>query len=164
MDPRVKTPPAALAQTHVLAMALFDDIARDSAVVAQVRSLRDRLREAGARTNDPESKAAVATYDTSLSALTGQTAGGRRGGGGRGRGGAGAEPSLGSIDSDLLTMLALLEEADTPPTAQALAAVRVVQSEFAALLARWDRLRTTDLAALNSKLRAAGQQAVSISP
>ncbi len=37
MDPRVKTPAAALAQTHAMAVRLFDAIARDSAVADRAR-------------------------------------------------------------------------------------------------------------------------------
>ena len=37
MDPRVKTPPAAIAQEHAMAVSLFDGIALDSAAVAQAR-------------------------------------------------------------------------------------------------------------------------------
>jgi len=43
-------------------------------------------------------------------------------------------------------------------------AVRNVQRDFASLNARWARLRTTDLVALNAKLRAAGQQPIVIEP
>jgi hypothetical protein len=64
----------------------------------------------------------------------------------------------------LLSMMELLEEADAEPTTQALAAVRGTQRDFDALVARWNALRTTDLTALNAKLRAAGQRDVSVSP
>jgi hypothetical protein len=43
-------------------------------------------------------------------------------------------------------------------------AVRNAQRDFASLNARWARLRTTELAALNAKLRAAGQQPIAIEP
>jgi hypothetical protein len=39
MDPRVKTPALALAHEHGLAVALFDDMTRDSTIVAQARAL-----------------------------------------------------------------------------------------------------------------------------
>ena len=61
-------------------------------------------------------------------------------------------------------MMELLEGADADPTTQALAAVRGTQRDFDALVVRWIAPRTTELTALNTKLRAAGQQAVSVSP
>jgi hypothetical protein len=73
-------------------------------------------------------------------------------------------PSFSSINGELLSMMALLEAADAEPTTQALAAVHGTQRDFDALVARWNALRTTELGALNAKLRAAGQQAVSVSP
>jgi hypothetical protein len=45
-----------------------------------------------------------------------------------------------------------------------LTAVRGTLRDFDALVARWNTLRTTEIVALNAKLRAAGQQAVSVSP
>ncbi|MDB4877255.1 MAG: glycosyl hydrolase repeat-containing protein [Gemmatimonadetes bacterium] len=165
MDPRVKTPSAALAQAHVLSVSLYDAIARDSAITAQVRALRNQLRDASRRANNSSVTESIDTYDAALVALAGQGGGGRRGGGGgRGRGGAGAQPSFASINGDLSTLLALLEEADAEPTTQAVAAARATQRDFDALVGRWNTLRTTDLAALNAKLRAAGLQAVSLVP
>jgi hypothetical protein len=57
-----------------------------------------------------------------------------------------------------------LEEVDAAPTAAALAALRDTQREFDSLTARWTTTTGPELAALNAKLRSAGQQPVSISP
>jgi photosystem II stability/assembly factor-like uncharacterized protein len=157
MDPRVKTPPPVLAQAHARSVALFDALARDSAITAQVRVLRTQLRDTRDRANNPTLTEAINAYDASLGALSGQAGGGRRGGG---RGGAAAQPSFASINGELMTLLALLEDADAEPTTQAVAAVKGAQSEFAGLVSRWSALRTTDLAALNTKLRAAGQAVI----
>ncbi len=51
MDPRIKTPAAAIAQEHALAVTLFDDIARDSAIVAEARALQAPPCD-GTRSND----------------------------------------------------------------------------------------------------------------
>jgi Tfp pilus assembly protein FimT len=164
MDPRVRTPAAALKAEHAMAVALFDDIAGDSSATAAALSLRNRLRDARTRAVSPDLSAAIDSLDAAVSALTGNGGGGRRGGGGRGRGGAAAQPTFTSINGDLLAMLALLEEADAEPTTQAVAAVRAVRADFAAMLLRWHRLSTSDLAALNARLRAAGQPTISAMP
>jgi hypothetical protein len=166
MDPRIKAPATVIAQEHALAVTLFDDIARDSAIVAQVRALQAQLRGVRDRANNATLTEAINAYDEKLNGVAGQGGGGGRrgGGGGRGRGGAGGAPTLSSINGELLSMLALLEEASVEPTTQALAAVRGTQRDFDGLVARWNALRTTELTALNAKLRAAGQEAVSVSP
>jgi photosystem II stability/assembly factor-like uncharacterized protein len=163
MDPRVRTPAAAILAEHVMAVALFDDIARDSSLTAAALSLRERLRAARIHAASPGLSAAIDSLDAAVSALTGN-GGGRRGGAGRGRGGGAAQPTFISINGDLLAMLALLEEADAEPTSQAVAAVRSVRADFAAILVRWRQLSTSDLAVLNARLRAAGQPSISATP
>jgi photosystem II stability/assembly factor-like uncharacterized protein len=170
MDPRIKTTPAVLAQTHALAVSLFDDIARDSSIVAQARRLQGDLRAVRDRANNASLTSAIAAFDEQLTALVGQGGGGRRGGGGAapapggGRGGAATQPSLSSITGELLSLMSLLEGADAEPTTQALAAVRAAQRDFDSLVSRWSTLSGAELAALNGKLRAAGQQPVSVVP
>ena len=66
------------------------------------------------------------------------------------------------MNGELLSMLNLLEDSDAPPTTQAVAAVAATEKEFNALAARWNALRSTDLAALNAKLKAAGQPAIAV--
>jgi len=173
MDPRVKTPPPAIAQEHALAVALFDGVAADSAAVEQARLLRDQLRAARERVaNDASLVAAIAAVDDSIVAVAGQgpAGGGRRGGGGggggagggRGRGGAAAGPTFASLSGELQSLMALLEDADVEPTTQAVAAVRLALQNQARLVTRWTAIRTTAIPALNAKLRAANQSEIAI--
>jgi hypothetical protein len=139
-------------------------MARDSVLVERATVARNRLRDARGKVNDPSVTAAIDAFDQAVVAIAGQGAGGGRGGG-RGRGGAGtAQTTFRSINGELMTLYSLLEDADGEPTTQAMSAIRAVQRDFADLQARWSRLRTTDLAALNAKLRAAGQQPIAIEP
>jgi hypothetical protein len=166
MDPRVKTPAAALAQAHAMAVRLYDDIARDSAIAERARVARDQLRAARDRASGNSAVVdAITAFDQQIGAVVGQGGGGgRRGGGGRGRGGAPGQATFASINGDLMTLLTLLEDADAEPTTQDTAAVTRLDQEYAALMSRWTALRTTELASLNTKLRAAGQQAITIAP
>jgi hypothetical protein len=162
MDPRVKTLPTALAAEHVMAVALFDDIARDSAITAQAQAIR---RQLGAVRGDASLTDAVGAFTTKLTAIAGAGGGGgRRGGGGRGRGAAPAGPTFASINGELMSLMALLEDADVEPTITATKAVHEAQRDFDGLVARWKALTTTELAALNVKLKAAGQATVSVTP
>jgi hypothetical protein len=167
MDPRIKTPAVALAQAHAMAVRLYDDIARDSAIAERTRVARDELRTIRERAAGNTALVdAINAFDQQLVAVVGQGGGGGRrgGGGGRGRGGAAGQPSFASINGELMQLLSLIEDADAEPTTQAVAAVRKVEADYAGLLARWTALRTTDLAALNSKIKAAGQQPITIAP
>jgi hypothetical protein len=64
----------------------------------------------------------------------------------------------------LLSLLNTVEDSDAEPTTQVVAAVQAAQKEFSSLVARWNAIQTTELAALNTKLRAAGQQPIAIAP
>ena len=166
MDPRIKTPAAVLARTHAISVRLYDDIARDSAIADRARAARGTLRATRDRAAANTSLAqAIDAFDQALVSVAGQGGGGgRRGGGGRGRGGAPGQPTFASINGELLQLLNLVEDADAEPTTPALAAVARAEQTYAALVARWTTLRTTTLASLNSRLRAAGQPAVTIAP
>src|SRR5262249_35437504 len=153
----------ALAQAHAISVRLYDDIARDSAIVERARVAREELRAIRDRAAGNAALVdAINAFDQQLVAVAGQGGGGGRrgGGGGRGRGGAPGQPSFASINGELMQLLNLVEDADAEPTTQAVAAVKKVEQDHAALLARWTSLRTTDLAALNAKIKAAGQQPI----
>jgi photosystem II stability/assembly factor-like uncharacterized protein len=157
MDPRVKTPATTLAQMHATSLRLFDAMASDSAIMEQSRALRAQLRDARTRgAANADATRALDAFEQQLNAIVGQAGGGRGGrGGGRG-GGAGAQPTIASINGELLSMLNTIEESDVAPTSAVSAAVANVEREFAALVSRWSVLRGQGLTDLNTKLRAAG--------
>jgi hypothetical protein len=157
MDPRVKTPPAALAAEHAMAVSLFDAMVADSAIVAQAAALRRSIgmaRQNATAARDQQLVTAVGAIEDSLNAIVGQGGGGGRGGRGGGRG-ATTMRTVTSLSGELLPLMQLLEEADVEPTTQAVAAVRNLQREQAALVARWTAIRTRLVPALNARLRAA---------
>jgi hypothetical protein len=57
-----------------------------------------------------------------------------------------------------------MQAADAPPTAREIAAVTEARRQSAALMVRWTKLSTVDLAALNAKRKAAGQPAIDWQP
>ena len=155
MDPRVKTPPAALRQVHVMAVALFDAIAHDSAIMSQVKALRDHLAAARAGSDNTPLASAIAAFEEKIAVIAGQGTGGARRGG-AGRGASPSAPTLASMSGDLFTLMELLEESDAEPTVVQTTAVRAALADLASLDSRWNALRTTGLAALNATLHAAG--------
>jgi hypothetical protein len=55
-----------------------------------------------------------------------------------------------------------MQNADITPTASEIEATTKARGESSAVLARWHALSTTGLAALNGKLKASGQPAVTV--
>ncbi len=168
MDPRVKTPPEILARQHKLAVTLWDDVARDSAATAQIRELRAKIRDVREHA-DASLAQTLSAYDEKLNALAGQGGGGgRRGGGGAagGRGGRGAtaQPSIASTNAEVLAAMSLVDDTDEELTAAGLANAMEASRAADALNARWTSLRTTELAAVNGKLRLAGLPALAVAP
>ena len=68
------------------------------------------------------------------------------------------------MSGELLTLMNIIEEAEAAPTSVQLAAANRIRKEFASLVARWDALRTGELAALNAALRSAGKPDITVSP
>jgi hypothetical protein len=88
--------------------------------------------------------------------------GGFRGFGGF-RGGAPAgPPTLDGGSNALLGAAMSMQEADVTPTAREVAACSRARIQYGAVMARWNALRTSGLAALNAKRRAAGLPVVPV--
>ena len=145
----------------MLAVSLFDAMARDSMLAGAIQRVRDQVRRIRDGGGAASSLPRLVTLDTALTALAGGVGDGRRGVGRRGA--AAATPSLMSISGDMLALMNMLEEADAEPTSAQRAAVRRTLSEFAALGARWTVLRETGVPAANAALRAGGS-AATVSP
>ena len=162
MDPRVKTPAAAIAQEHATRRRAVRATSRATRRSwRRRRALRDAAsRPARTRSRDAALASAITAFDAALDAVVGQGGGGGRRGGG---GGAAAAAALAarrpfaSINGELMTLLTLLEEADAEPTTQAMTAVKARSGISRRSMRGGRALRTTELAALNAKLRAAGQ-------
>jgi hypothetical protein len=57
-----------------------------------------------------------------------------------------------------------MQSADVAPTARDIAAATAARAQVAKAMARWTRIRTTELAALNVKRSAAGQAPIVVPP
>ena len=134
MDPRVKTPSVALLRQHTLSVQMVQGLRRSSEAAAAVRGLRARIRDA--RPNAPPAAAqAMDEFDRKASDLEGP---------------------VGRLSGELASLYNTLQDADVAPTTQLESVVRERNAALGAAITRWRTLRTTDLAALNTALRAAG--------
>jgi hypothetical protein len=159
LDPRVKTPPAALAQLASLTREMYTGTAAARDAYDQARALSAKLESAGG-----DDAAAFKREVDSLAPPA--PAGGRGGrgfgggGGGRGRGGAPEVQNLETVMASQMAAAMAMQAAEVAPTASQIAAVTKARGDAAAVMKRWTAVRTTGLAALNAKRKKAGQSAI----
>ncbi len=130
LDPRVKTPVAALAQVATLSQEMYDGAVAAHAAQVQARALSDRL------IGDAALKAQI----DSLAPAAARGGRGDRvgGGGGFGAGAAAAgPPTLESASSAMLAAAMPMQEADVAPTARQIDAVAKARAQYKAVMARW---------------------------
>ena len=169
LDPRVKAPAPSLATLASLTREMYEGAQATHAAAEQGRALAAKLE--GMEGPD------VAAFKEQLVALApAAAAGGGRGFGGRGAGGPGAPgggrgagrgaanapPSLEAVSAAMMAAAMAMQGAEAAPTAREVAAVTEARRQSAATMARWTKLTTMDLAALNAKRKAAGQPPIEL--
>ena len=109
---------------------------------------------------DEQQGAGVDAFKKEVEALAPAPATGGRGRGfgfGRGFGrGPSGPPSLQSAQTAQMSAAMAMQAADATPTADQVSACTKAASESRAVMAQWDRLKTTGLAAFNAQRKAAG--------
>ena len=159
LDPRVKTSAAGLAQLTALTNEMYGGAKATRAAYLEARALVDALSK-NASTEADALKAEIEKI--APAPVTGGGRGGRGGGGG-GRGGpagAPAAPTLESVSGVLNGAAMAMQAADVTPTATQVDACTKAKAEMTTILAQWTKLKTTGLAAVNAKRKAAGQAAI----
>jgi hypothetical protein len=137
MDPRVKMTPAEIQQQFDLSMRMAQITWDAAPAVAELRRFRSGLKER-------ISKGGPAELVTQLNALDSLAAAFE------------TTNSLTRLNSSAASLVDLFESADMPPTAQGIAAATELANQAPPILAAWTRFRSTDLTAINAKLKAAG--------
>ena len=147
MDPRVKTPAAALAQQSAQSQKLYNQLLTLAPAVDQAGDLRKNLKELQKQAQG-DVLVAVKALDQKLEEVAG--------GGAPRRPGAGNQPpTLGLMRARYLGLLGVLQEADVAPTTQAAAAVTELDQQLAPLLGSWQQIKAHDLPTLNQQLKSA---------
>jgi photosystem II stability/assembly factor-like uncharacterized protein len=158
LDPRVKTSAEGLATLASLSREMYDGARTARAAYEQARALVAQL---GGTADVAAFKAQVESLAPAPAAGGGR--GGFGGGGGGGRGSAGnAPPTLESASAAMLAAAMAMQAADVAPTAREVAACASARTQAAAVMARWTKVKTVELAALNAKRKAAGQPAIAL--
>jgi photosystem II stability/assembly factor-like uncharacterized protein len=153
IDPRVKTPPAGLAQQFEIAMRCHEGLRQVHDTLAQIRKLRTQLKDLRDRAGQDALVDAMASLDKKAASIEGAGNAGRRSAGGPERAAGAVEPSLTRLNGRLVSLMELVEGADAPPTTQAIAASEELQKSLSALIARWREINERDVTALNEQLR-----------
>jgi len=73
-----------------------------------------------------------------------------------------AAETFAGLQEKFLFILAIVDGADVRPTSQVMRAIDTLERTKSGVLDRWQKLQSTDLAALNSRLREAGRSPVVI--
>ena len=175
-DPRVKTSAIAMQQVYTQSRAAYDGAVAARMAADQARSLRMQIAQQLPKATGKTAEALTA-YDKKLEAIVGVAAGG--GGRGRGQGGGapaggrgggapaagrGAAPGAAAAPVETLSsasaaqagVMNLLQAADVPAPAIQLQAIASARAQGTRVMARWTALSSTELAALNAQLTAAG--------
>jgi photosystem II stability/assembly factor-like uncharacterized protein len=149
MDPRVRVPTLALSQQLAFELKVSDALQQSFIVVQQIKELRSKLKELQSKLqSDAGGKPildAIAPLDKKAAELVAveQT-----------------YPPVGiisaaSLNGALGSLMAQVDGADAAPTAQAASAFTTYDKLLAQQLAKWDKLKSNDLHALNALLQKA---------
>jgi len=155
LDPRVKTSAADLMTLNSLTREMYEGAKTARATAERARSLAAKL--------DGMEGADIAAFKEQLNSVMAPPAPGGRGqGGGRGgRGGGGAaQSSFDGVSASMMTAAMAMQNAEAAPTGREVAACADARGQLAALTAKWTKLTTVDLPAVNAKRKAAGQPAI----
>jgi hypothetical protein len=137
---------AELNQQFTVAKSIYDDLLHTSEAMHEIASIREQLK---ARAGQAPVAAADAAIESKLDAIAGPV--GRSGFGG-GRGPAAGSPTLGSIRVGLARLEHEIENADVAPTTAQVEAHHLTAQPLGGLLDQWQKLKQTDLKALNAEL------------
>ena len=151
MDPRSSTTPAALQQIHDLATQLHDAADQTLALIGELRALRTDLTAAAARTQDQAILAAIHSLEQQASSLEGERVRGVRNAGPAPQ--AASFQPLSRLNSSLIGVYAVINNADFAPTTQAVAAARSALEALTATVAVFNTLKDQQIPALNKQLR-----------
>jgi hypothetical protein len=137
-DPRVNTPALVMQQVYTMTKAMYTGAVDAQAASQQVQSVRDQIAALTPKATGATTQA-LAEFDTRA---------------------ASAASPLGAARSSLGGLMNSLQAADVQPTAIQLTAINGALESFRQAMAAWTTMKTTDVAALNAKLKAAGLEAV----
>jgi photosystem II stability/assembly factor-like uncharacterized protein len=149
MDPRVGSSREDLRRQFDLASNITAALREDFQALQQVRSLRQQLQSRKSRATGKSLADTITTLDNKLQDLEGSEEGTTFLSTSQGR-------SLARLNIGLTTLLGVVDSADAAPTTQQSAIFKDLKSVLDQQLANWEKLKKTDVVALNSQLKPLG--------
>jgi len=153
MDPRIQTPLADLRKQFDMEIGSVKGMDRSFDALAQVKSVREQLKELGAKAKRREKmEKALLALDAEAAELKGAAQ----------RSFFGVPPSgkqpenFTTLNQHFSTTLAVADSEDAAPTSQAIAAYQELERNATALHNRWSEIREHEIPALNKELKKAG--------
>ena len=153
MDPRVATPVGELTTQFGVSLDAYNGMQQTFDGVEQIRKLRAQIKDAIGRVDRGPLAEALGALDKKAAAISGE-------GGSQGLAGGTIdirEPNFTRLNNGFSTLLDDLQSADVAPTQAMLTASSELQKTLKKLLADWENLKTTEVAAINERLRAANK-------
>jgi len=147
LDPRVSIPAPALAQLNALSGEMYRGARAAQTAYTEGRALVAALEKVQGADVD----AFKAQVDSLAPAPRAP-----QGFGGFGGGAPAGPPTLSGTSAAMLAAAMAMQRAEVAPTASQIAAAARARAQWATLRSRWTALKTTGLAALNAKRKAAG--------
>jgi len=120
--------------------------------------MREQLRGAKAKAGQGGASVAIDAFSKKLDEVGGP----EQQGFGGGRFGAPGPDTLSSVRGSLMLLMTMIQEADVAPTVPQATAAADRHKALAPVMARWNQVKSQDLPALNSQLRAAGLTAIRV--
>jgi hypothetical protein len=155
LDPRVKTSAAALTQLATLTRDTYEMAMAAHAARIQARDLVTQLDKIGGE-DATKLKAEIENLAPPINGAV------RRGRGGRGRGGASNQKSLETVTASLMNAVMATQNAESPPTADQIAAASKARNEASEVLRQWNQIKTAGVTSFNGRRKSAGQSTLTI--
>jgi len=139
MDPRVKAPPAAIAQQFEMERKLTSMMTRSTEAIHQAHAVQEQIEKIAQEVKGPLSEQLSALQKKVQAALAGGP----------------AEVTLTSVNGQVAALYGDVDSADAAPTAAQAAAMDKIARDFPGVMARWTKITATDIAELNRQLKTA---------
>ena len=153
MDPRVKASPADVERQYAAAKQLARTITRTTDAVREARAAQEQIDKLAHDATGPLAEHLAALGKKIKAAL----------GAGGMFGPAPAEPGLTSVNGEASGLYGEIDSADAALTVAQSAGIAKVARDYPAVMERWNKLKATDVAAVNSELKAANLHEIQLS-
>jgi hypothetical protein len=135
MDPRVKTPPAGLQQQDQAGKQLARIMTHTTIAIREARSAQEQIEKRAHDASGPLEKKIKAALAA-----------------------GGGEPGLISVNAEASALYGEIESADAAPTAAQSAALAKLARDDAAVMERWNKLKSTDLKGIQLSTKPAPEE------